>query len=207
MRRALLAALLLPALACGGEPGKPAASAPATAPAPTPLPVGKSDLPLDPGRYVSPDGFVPRVTFTITQPGWRSVHRGADAFDVGLPDPARDAPLVAVVVGISTATSERRTAETLYDAAGGRPVATLHERDGLGGYGATRVDIRGGHGTVFTSRDQGIALDAAAGQRLRFYVVEVAGVVVVVGAVFRDGPRWEADLARAETVLHTLRFG
>jgi hypothetical protein len=207
MRRALLAALLLPALACGGGPGKPAASAPATAPAPTPLPAGKSDLPLDPGRYVSPDGFVPRVTFTIADPGWRSVHRGADAFDVGLPDPARDAPLVAVVAGISTATSERHAADALLFAAGGRRAAKLNEHHGLGGYGASRVDVRGGHGTVFTSRDQGIALDAAAGQRMRFYVAEVAGVVVVVGAVFRDGPRWEADLARAETVLQTIRFG
>jgi hypothetical protein len=38
----------------------------------------------------SPAGFEPALTFEVPD-GWSSVHRYADSFDVGVPDPASDA--------------------------------------------------------------------------------------------------------------------
>ena len=60
------------------------------------LPAGKADLPLTPGTYLAPDGFVPALALAVPA-GWSSAHRGDDAFDLAMTDPTKGAPLVAVV--------------------------------------------------------------------------------------------------------------
>ena len=61
------------------------------------LELGKTDLALLAGDVASPAGFEPAVTMTVGD-GWTSVHRYADAFDLGRPDPEQDRPLVVVAV-------------------------------------------------------------------------------------------------------------
>jgi hypothetical protein len=103
----LLALALLPS-ACGGSSdgegsGRPSASSTASSP-PSPtvqvLELGKSDLALEAGTVASPAGFEPALTFEVPH-GWASVHRYADSFDVGVPDPASDGPLVVVTFSLA----------------------------------------------------------------------------------------------------------
>src|SRR5689334_10518914 len=90
----LLLGLTVSLAGCGGG-ADPVGAGPSTAQAER-LPSGKADLAVS-GRYTSPERFAPEITLEVPQ-GWNSVHRGADGFDLGRPDPNRDAPLVAVVV-------------------------------------------------------------------------------------------------------------
>src|SRR4051812_13067031 len=84
MRHAVLALLLV--AGCADPAAKPYG---------TPLPLGKSDLRLDAGAWASPEGFAPRLVLRLAD-GWQSVHRYADFFDVGYPEPGQDVPRLAV---------------------------------------------------------------------------------------------------------------
>src|SRR5690349_3733836 len=106
-RLLLVAALLTTLGACTGDDdsaapspaGSGAASSTAPADEPPRLPSGKDDLAVEATSYLSPDGFTPELRLDLQFSGlvgWTSVHRGADGFDLGLPDPRADAPLVAV---------------------------------------------------------------------------------------------------------------
>jgi hypothetical protein len=164
----------------------------------TPLPAGKADLPLSAGRWVSPDGFAPPLSVAVGA-GWTSVHRYADAFDVGRPDPARDAPLVAVTFSLAAGTVAEVVADLRAAPGAGAAVADTFARRA-----ATRVDVAGGDASVYRSRDADLELDGAPGQRLRFLVTDLDGTVVVAAVVVPDARQWAAGLAAATPVLASV---
>src|SRR3954462_9666549 len=98
MRRRLAVLVVVATLVagCGGSSTTASSSASPTAAGSVALPLGKDLMALEQRTYRSPDGFVPAVTVDVPA-GWSSVHRNDDAFDLTQPDPARDAPLVALV--------------------------------------------------------------------------------------------------------------
>jgi hypothetical protein len=177
---------------CGGGSGGPAADPTPShlTPSPSPrvpeLPLGKSDLALDPGVYGSPAGFSPALEITVPE-GWSSVHRGSDGFDFGMPDPERDAPLLAVVLLRPAADTAAAAIEEVRAAATGR-VRTV---DGMiGSIPAVGLDVRGGTGELVSSAGLGIALDAAPGQRVRVLAADVGGVPLVEVVLVPDARRW-----------------
>src|SRR3954452_14592165 len=96
---ALGSALVSALVSCGGDPGgtsTPSKAASSEVAGADQLPVGKEDIFLEPGSYLSPEGFAPELLMKIEDSGWDTVHRGADGFDLGRPEPDRDAPSVAV---------------------------------------------------------------------------------------------------------------
>src|SRR5262245_39359720 len=109
--RVLVVAALLAVTGCSDDDGGHASEArttptgPSTSPSAsaTPeaprLPTGKDDLDVEASSHLSPEGFTPELQLDLQYSGivgWTSVHRAADAFDLGLPDEKADAPLVAV---------------------------------------------------------------------------------------------------------------
>ncbi len=202
--RSVVAALVVLTLAgCASENGAATSSAtsagasPSQSGAPEPLPLGKDDLVLSAGEHSSPDGFAPAVRLMVPE-GWTSVHRAADAFDLGLPDPHVDAPLLAVIF----LTPPESSAEAALDAVTSRVRdATTPVQSTIGAIPATSVDLAGGKGQVVASRDGGIALDAGSGQRMRVYAADVAGAPLLVVVLVPDGRRWTSAIARAEALL------
>ncbi len=152
---------------------------------------------LSAGEHSSPDGFTPAVRLMVPE-GWTSVHRSADAFDLGLPDPEVDAPLLAVVF----LTPPEGSADAALNAVKSRvDDSTTPVQTTIGAIPATSIDLSGGEGQVVASRDGGIALDAGSGQRMRVYAADVAGAPLVVVVLVPDGRRWKAAIARAEALL------
>lgn len=184
---------------CSGDGSDRATSDPsssatsATAAAPSPLPVGKSDLDLEAGTYTSPEGFEPALEIEVPE-GWQSVHRGADAFDFGKPDPTKDAPLVAVVV----LRPPEPTAAAAIAAIRERAPSAMPVDVAIGAASATGLDIVGGKGQVVASADGGIALDAAPGQRMRVLALDAGGTPYVVVVLVPDGDSWPDALPAAE---------
>jgi hypothetical protein len=169
-----LIAVLTLATGCGGSGDDTAGtresnsrSTPAT-PSATPslagqwLELGKTDVALSRGLVRSPEGFAPALTFEVTD-GWSSVHRYADSFDVGLPDPDSDGPLVAVTFSVAP----EPTGAAALAAIGDRvPTAKATSTSGeLGGQQVGRLHLTGGVGTAFTSRDGSVSLDARTASR------------------------------------------
>lgn len=205
MRHVLVALLLAGGLvACGdegSEPSSTAGSSPSASPgtsAAEPLPTGKSDLVVDAGTYGSPEGFRPALELQVPA-GWTSVHRGSDAFDLGKPDPSRDAPLVAVVVMRPPEASAAEALAAARDAATGA-VAPVDGVD-LVGLPAEGVDLLGGHGQVVESADGGIALDAGPDQRLRLLAVDVGDDPLLVAVLVPDGAHFYAAWQQVKPLL------
>lgn len=205
----VVALVVLTLAGCAGDNGAPPSSAtsptsptsagasPAQSGAPEPLPLGKDDLVVSAGEHSSPEGFAPAVSLMVPK-GWTSVHRGADAFDLGLPDPHVDAPLLAVVF----LTPPESSARAALDAVASRVAdSTAPAQSTIGAIPATSVDLTGGKGQVVASRDGGIALDAGPGQRMRVYAADVAGAPLLVVVLVPDGRRWKAAIPRAEALL------
>ena len=197
----LLLALAWTAAACTDAPSNPSAP-PSSHPQASAevLPLGKSDLSLAPGSYRSPEGFRPGISLVVPQ-GWSSVHRGSDGFDLGRPDPERDAPEVAVVFLAST----QKTAAEALARVTRRPSGWTKPRAArIGGLTATSADLVGGRGQVVASPSGGIALDAAPGQRMRVYAVDVAGAPLLVVVLVPDGGRWRDLLPDVEALLGSV---
>ena len=192
-------------LVCGCAASSPVADRVTPAPrspAPQALELGKGDLPLTAGEFSSPPGFVPSVRFTVG-PGWNSVHRYPDAFDVGRPDPEADRPLVLVAVSTP---AQGDAAAALDAVAAAQPDADVKAGEvTLLGLAAHRLDVVGGTGPAYRSRDGGIALDAAAGPRLRFLAVDTDDGVLVVTVLVAEGASATAGLAAADAVVSSLR--
>ena len=173
--RTVLAAVAVMALAsCAGD-GTPsnASSDPSTSAAPTSasaepvgperLPSGKDGMEVAAGTYLTPDGFAPELQLDIPE-GWTSVHRASDAFDLGMPDPNRDAPLLAVVF---MTPSEGNAADALAAVEQRATGQVRAVRASVGPIKAKAIDVTGGRGELVASGAGGIALDAAPGQRVR----------------------------------------
>ena len=62
----------------------------------------------------SPAGFEPALTFEEPD-GWSSVHRYADSFDVGVPNPASDGPLVVVTFSLAPEPDAQAALATVAD--------------------------------------------------------------------------------------------
>ncbi|MCW2843747.1 MAG: hypothetical protein JWN22_1663 [Nocardioides sp.] len=197
--------------ACGGGDGPSSPSSASTASGPAPsgsdsgsvpqgpaaLPTGKSDLAVQAGSHLSPVGFEPALLLDVPE-GWTSVHRGADGFDLGQPDPTRDAPLLAVVV----LTPPQASAAAALAAVRKHTTGTVRAVGAdIGTIPATGLDITGGTGQLVVSAGQGIALDAAPGQRVRVLAADVGGVPLMVVVLVPDGERWARVLPRAEALL------
>jgi hypothetical protein len=136
--------------------------------------------------------------------GWTSVHRGADAFDLGRPDPALDAPLVAIVF---LTPKEPTAAEALTDVTT-RANGNVEPTTGMiGGRHADTVDIVGGSGQLIASRSGGIALDAADGQQVRLFTLTVDGSPLVVAVLIPQSGRWDAVWPDVQSVLAGAKFG
>jgi hypothetical protein len=189
---------------CGGSGLGPSTVSPNPQPAssvvepsPPALMNGKADERVKAGTYLAPAGFEPGLRLDVPA-GWTSVHRYPDAFDLGQPDPERDAPLLAVVF--------MRPPESSAEAAlaGVRRRATgqvTNVRGDLTGSAARGLDVSGGRGPLIVSADEGIALDADPGQRARVLATDVAGKPLVVVVLVPDGRRWDELWPLAEDLL------
>jgi hypothetical protein len=205
--------LLAPALlatACGGSSGGEGSARPSASRSPPPSPtvqvleLGKSDLALAAGTVASPAGFVPALTFEVPD-GWSSVHRYADSFDVGVPDPASDGPLVVVTFSLAPEPDARAALAAVADR---QPKAKVMAGEGsLLGADVDRLDLVGGDGPAYTSRDSTLALDAAPGQRLHFLATDSAdaGSALVVGVLMavNAGP---AEQRLADALVDSVRL-
>jgi hypothetical protein len=206
--RSSVAAVLLLAgglAGCGGDADGPdsrssgadPAAASSSASSVEALPVGKSDLRLDAGSYASPPGFEPPLVLDVPA-GWTSVHRGSDGFDLGRPDPRRDAPLVAVLLLTPDATSASEALDDVRSAADGqvRPI-----RGTLAGTRADGLAISGGSGPLVASAFFGIEVDAAPGQQVRVLGADVGGTPLLAVVLVPDGDRLDDLLPQAERLL------
>lgn len=192
--------------ACGGRSEPPAAPATTTRPAPGPqaLSLGKTEVPLTVGRVRSPTGFEPAMTIAIGEPGWLSVHRYRDAFDVGQADPASDGPLVVVTVTLSP---ERGSAAALAAIRRRQPGArTTSGPARLAGQAARRLDVTRGDGPVYTSRDGTVALDAGGAATLRFLAADTDAGTLVVAVLVPAGRHKAQRMAAAQAVVDSLRL-
>jgi hypothetical protein len=191
----LVSALTLTGCAAGSQPStQPGASAPAE---PTVLSAGRSDLALAPGRYLSPDGFVPPLLLTVPA-GWTSTHRGDDAFDVSRPDPSKDTPLVVVAFitpqgdGVATAVDGiRRAVKGTVTAVSGT----------VAGQPARGIDVAGGAGPLVTSPSGTISLDTVPGGHARVLGTDIDGVPLLAVVLVPDGHRWAELSASAQQLL------
>src|SRR4051794_10014342 len=205
---ATAAAAVLLLAGCGGGSDTPtrAAGSPSPTDAATPtaqvLEPGKSEVALAAGAVRSPDGFAPAVALDVPA-GWSSTHRYADAFDVGRADPAADAPLVVVAV---TTAPEQDAAAALAAVARRQAGAELTRGRGeLLGSPARSLEVVGGDGPAYGSRDGSIALDAVPGYRLRLLATDVDGSAVVVAVLVVDDERTEDLLAQADALVGSMR--
>ncbi len=177
---------------CGGS-GSSSASPDTQAPSvpgepdPPALTNGKDDQEVPAGTYLAPAGFEPVLLLEVPA-GWTSVHRYPDAFDLGRPDPERDAPLLAVVFMRPPEGSADAALARVRRRANGQVTAV---RGDLAGSQVRGLDVSGGRGPLVVSADDGIALDAAPGQRVRVLATEVAGEPLVVVVLVPDGRRWD----------------
>jgi hypothetical protein len=195
---------LAAAAACGPHASDGSGTAGGTPPAATrsprdvggtPLPLGKADVPLRAGRWRSPETFAPPVSVAVTGTGWHSTHRFADMFDVGRPEPAADVPRLDVAFSLAAgprAADVVRDVRTRMGAAATAPVA-----DRIGALPATRFDVVGGTGEAYRSASGGFGMYGEPGQRLRFWVADADGLVLVAVAVVPDERKhWAAELPR-----------
>lgn len=166
-------------------------------PGPPTLMNGKDDEQVEAGTYLAPAGFEPGLLLDVPA-GWTSVHRYADAFDLGQPDPDRDAPLLAVVFMRPSEPSARAALAGVRRRATGEVAAVQGD---LAGSDAQGLDVNGGRGQLVVSADDGIALDAAPGQRARVLAAEVGGEPLLVVVLVPDGHRWNELWPRAEGLL------
>ncbi len=209
----LLTVALL-ATACGGSSGaadaagaagaaqQSASSTASRSPTVQVLELGKSDLALEAGTVASPAGFEPALTFEVPD-GWSSVHRYADSFDVGVPDPASDGPLVVVTFSLAPEPDARAALAAVADR---QPTATVTAGEGsLLGTDVDRLDLVGGDGPAYTSRDSNLALDAAPGQTLHLLATDAGGAPLVVG-VLMTASAGPAEQHLADALVDSVRL-
>ncbi len=205
-----LIVLAVTALASCGDDGtssEPVVADPTTSPTSSPassepagperLPTGKDDMEVAAGTYLTPDGFAPELLLDIPE-GWTSVHRDADAFDLGMPDPDRDAPLLAVVFMTPPEGNAADALAAVEQRATGKVRAV---RASIGPIEAKAIDVTGGRGELVASAAGGIALDAAPGQRVRVLAADVDGAPLVVVVLVPDGDGWSTAWAAARELL------
>jgi hypothetical protein len=196
----LVVALLL--TGCGGSDAEGGSTSPPVSSTPSStaqvLELGKTDVALEAGEVRSPAGFEPALSFDVPA-GWTSVHRYADVFDLGLPDPDSDGPLAVVVVSVAP---EADAAGALAAVSGPQPHAEVTEATLLGST-AQQLDVVGGHGSAYTTRDGSVSLDAGRGQRLRLLAADTAGGALVVAVLVPDGS--DDAMAQAMQVVATAR--
>jgi hypothetical protein len=166
--------------------------------------VGKAPLDVGPGVVASPDGFQPALVMRLDGE-WTSTHRTSAAFDLGQPDPDRDAPAVAVVVLHPTAETAAAAISDV-TAAGSRAGAVVRRSHGrLAGTRTTVIDLVGGSGQVVQSVDDGIALDAEPHARLRVVVGTVHDRVLEVAVLVPRGTQWSHWWPSARRIVDSLR--
>jgi hypothetical protein len=164
------------------------------------LVAGKADLALS-GSYFSPDGFVPPLTLTVPA-GWHSTHRGDDAFDLSLPDPAKDAPLV--VVGLITPLD--KTVATALERLRTAAQGTVTPATGtLDGQAATGFEEIGGSGQLVASPSGTLALDGSG--HVLVLGVDIDEVPLLAVVVVPDAARWKALLPRVQELLAGISGG
>lgn len=177
-----------------GSSASPSASPSASTPAPVRLPGGKDDLDVEASSHLSPEGFAPDLQLDLQYSGivgWTSVHRGADAFDLGLPADKGDGPLVAVAFVVPPQASAAEALAAVRDSAhrAGAQVRDITGPFGDLGAGAG-VDLVGGEGQVVTSSEGGIALDAVQGGRLQVFATDQGGSPLVIAVFAPETGAW-----------------
>ena len=200
----LTAALLLSGCSSGSSPqgSEPSPGTSDVAPDPRVLPAGKDDLVLKAQTYYSPTDFVPPLALTVPE-GWHSTHRGDDAFDLSKPDPAKDAPLVAVVFD----TPDGEAVAPVLAALKAKAKGAVDVTGTLLGQPATGFEVTGGSGELLSSPSGTIALDLAAGQRVRVLGTDVDGTPLLVVVLVPDGTRWATVLPEADALLAKVTRG
>jgi hypothetical protein len=166
------------------------------------LVAGTIDLALS-GRYYSPDGFVPPLSLTVPA-GWRSTHRGDDAFDLKLPDPAKDAPLVVIALITPKDHTVRTALDRLRTAAQGTVTAATGM---LAGEPATGFEEVGGRGELVASPSGTLSLDALPSGHLLVLGTDIDQVPLLAVVLVPDGARWKALLPRAQQLLEGVGRG
>jgi hypothetical protein len=166
------------------------------------LVAGKDDVELS-GRYFSPDGFVPPLSLTVPA-GWRSTHRGDDGFDLSLPDPAKDAPLVVVALMTPQDTTVRTALDRLRAAAKGTVTAAT---GALAGEPASGFEEVGGSGELVASPSGTLSLDVLPAGHLLVLGTDIDEVPLLAVVLVPDGARWKALLPRAQQLLRGIGRG
>ncbi|MDT7571271.1 MAG: hypothetical protein QOE05_1445 [Actinomycetota bacterium] len=199
------ALVVIVAAGCGGSSGGSLTTTSSTGPVARPevarvLPTAKDLLALEATTYRSPEGFVPSITVEVPA-GWSSVHRYDDAFDITQPDPARDAPAVAVIWMTPDAPTAGAALGRLKGVAG----AAAHPVTGrIGTTDALGMDVTDGTGTLVESVRKGISIDAAEGQRVRVLGADVGGKPLLVLILVPVAADWDAQLAKALPLVESV---
>jgi hypothetical protein len=184
----LLLAALIVLTGCGGSTTPTVRET--EPPGPAVLSAGTNELALQPGKYLSPDGFVPALALTVPA-GWTSSHRGDDAFDL------RRA-LVTVALVTPNDDNAARALTRLRKAARG---AVTNTSGTLVGRPATGFDAVGGSGRLITSPSRTVVLDASPRGHLRVLGTDVDGVPLLAIVVIPDASRWPELSASAQQLL------
>src|SRR3954453_16018984 len=183
VRCAVTATMIVAISACGGsssstapttQPPPSTQTPPSASPSMTELPVGKAPLTVGPGVVISPEGFGPAVSMRGAAE-CMSTHPPRAAFDLGQPDPDRDAPAVAVVVLRPPAQTSAEAAAGVTSAGRRAGAVVRRSSDRLAGTTTDVIDVVGGSGQIVPSVDHGIALDALPHARLRVVIATAGG--------------------------------
>jgi hypothetical protein len=199
---ALSALLLLSGCSSGGAAPDPGVTVADSTEDPNTLPTGKDDLVLEAKTYYSPVDFVPALALTVPA-GWHSTHRADDAFDLSLPDPARDAPLVAVVLLTPTAATVAPTLARLR----ARASTATTVSGTLAGAPATGFTFTGGTGELVRSPAGTIALDLAPGQRVQVLGADLDGTPLLVVTIVPDPKNAVEGLRQASALIAAITPG
>jgi hypothetical protein len=192
--RVLLASCLL-AAACAGQSSAPELIPDSSSPDPHVLVAGSSVLELAAGTYYSPVDFVPPLAISVPA-GWRSTHRGDDAFDLAKP---------GLVIAFDT--PEGETVAPVLQALRAKATHAVPVRSTLDGEPATGFDATGGAGELLRSPSGTIELDYATGQRVRVLGTDVDGVPLLAVVIVPDGRQWQTLLPQAMALLAAVSHG
>jgi hypothetical protein len=187
--------------ASSGKDLVPPAASPSS-PSAQVLELGKDDVPLSAGPVRSPVGFEPALTVDVPA-GWTSVHRYPDVFDLGRPDQDTDGPLVVVAFSLAPESDAGAALAAVADRQPSAAPGTGRLLDAE----AARLDIVGGEGPAFTSRDGNVSLDAGPGQRLRLMAADTAAGALMVAVLVPGGPGSDDRLSSALQVIESARLG
>jgi hypothetical protein len=188
-----LAGLVLVAGCSGGSPAPEVIGTPT--PEPSVLQAGQTEVTLGSGNFYSPLDFVPPLALQIPA-GWRSPHRGDDAFDLSRGD-----------LRIVFDTPEGETVAPTLAQLRGKATQPTSVTGTLAGAPATGFDAVGGNGPWLQSPSGTVSVQLAARQRVRVLGADIDGVPLLAVITVSDQRQWSALLPEALSLLAGVTRG